>query len=332
MGAIRIGKLSAELGLPIKTVRRLADNGLIPSTRTSGGHRVFDLDDVRGALATSPPEAAVTPSTRAGWERVVELRGLREDEVWARAATELGIEARSEEGRIAAYAFTEMLNNAIDHSGGTSAHVQIWQSAGGVAFAVADDGEGIFAHLRAGLGLDRDLDAAVELTKGKRTTMRSRHSGEGIFFTSKAVGMLRLTANGLRLTFDNIRADYALGRVRTGLGTVVEGTIPRPPARSLRDVFAEYTDGDGAFTRSRPAVKLARMGVSFVSRSEARRVLDGMGEFSAIDLDFAGVEEVGQGFVDEALRVWPSLHPGVSVKAINTNDAVAFMVRRAGSA
>jgi len=58
-------------------------------------------------------------------------------------------------------------------------------------------------------------------------------------------------------------------------------------------------------------------------------VMADMTDFDDIDIDFAGVDDVGQGFVDEILRVWPSEHPGIRVHPINMNDAVAFMVRRA---
>ena len=67
----------------------------------------------------------------------------------------------------------------------------------------------------------------------------------------------------------------------------------------------------------------------FVSRSEARRVLTGMTDFEDIDIDFTGVDDVGQGFVDELMRVWPSQNPGIRIHPINMNDAVAFMVGRA---
>jgi hypothetical protein len=48
----------------------------------------------------------------------------------------------------------------------------------------------------------------------------------------------------------------------------------------------------------------------------------------AVEVDFAGEPEVGQGFVDELLRVRPNGHPGKAVTPINMNPAVEFMVRR----
>jgi hypothetical protein len=68
---------------------------------------------------------------------------------------------------------------------------------------------------------------------------------------------------------------------------------------------------------------------TFVSRSEARRLLDGLeDDFEIVEVDFAGVTDVGQGFIDELLRVWPTTHPGTTVIPINMNPAVEFMVRR----
>jgi anti-sigma regulatory factor (Ser/Thr protein kinase) len=329
MNGIRIGALSEALGIPMKTLRRLADNDEIPSARTSGGHRTFDLDGVRGALSGHFPEASIVPRSPADWHGHFELVGLHEDQVWSTIVGALKIKQRAESGRIAAYSFTEMLNNAIDHSSGNAVDIDAWVSDGAFAFRIEDDGRGVFNRLRSGLGLGRDIEAAGELTKGKRTTSRERHTGEGIFFTSKVVGVLRLSANGLRLTFDNARGDVALGISRVTRGTTVEASIPDRPARTLRDVFEEFTDDNQAFAKSRPVVTLFGAGITFVSRSEARRLMDAMDAFETIDIDFAGVEDVGQGFVDEALRVWPSLHPGIQVNPINMNEAVEFMVNRA---
>ena len=98
--------------------------------------------------------------------------------------------------------------------------------------------------------------------------------------------------------------------------------------RSLADVFGEFTS-DHAFVRTRPAVKLFAIGTSFVSRSEARRLLDGLdADFETVEVDFTGVADVGQGFVDELLRVWPSAHPGKAVVPTNMNAAVDFMIQR----
>jgi STAS-like domain of unknown function (DUF4325) len=136
-----------------------------------------------------------------------------------------------------------------------------------------------------------------ELSRGNDTADPAHHSGEGIFFTSKVA--------------DHFQVDPHADRV-------------------VDDVFREFTE-DHAFVRTRPVAKLFEIGTTFVARSEARRLLDGLAaDFETVEVDFAGVTDVGQGFVDELLRVWPATHPGKVVIPINMNPAVDFMVRRHG--
>jgi hypothetical protein len=82
------------------------------------------------------------------------------------------------------------------------------------------------------------------------------------------------------------------------------------------------------FSRTRTVVRLFSFGVEFISRSEAKRLMHGLERFSEVLIDFAGVEAVGQGFVDEALRVWPNQHPQTAVQPIGMTGPVEFMVRR----
>jgi hypothetical protein len=76
-------------------------------------------------------------------------------------------------------------------------------------------------------------------------------------------------------------------------------------------------------------VKLFGLGRDFVSRSEARRILEGLDRFREVIVDFEGVPSVGQGFADEVFRVFPSRHPGVRLVPIRMNDEVNFFVERA---
>jgi anti-sigma regulatory factor (Ser/Thr protein kinase) len=226
------------------------------------------------------------------------------------------------------YAFTEMLNNAIDHSASDTVTITWWVDTDQWSFEVRDYGVGAYLKLREGLHLASDFEAVQELSKGKRTTDKQRHTGEGIFFTSKAVDIFRLTSSGVRWTVDNLRDDTALGVVPASKGTSVVCQIDPNTDRSLAGVFLEFSR-DHAFVRTRPVVKLFEIGTTFVSRSEARRLLDGLeSDFDTIEVDFAGVTDVGQGFVDELLRVWPAGHHDKTVIPINMNPAVQFMIGR----
>ena len=112
------------------------------------------------------------------------------------------------------------------------------------------------------------------------------------------------------------------------MGTLVRVEIVPREVRPLHEVFEEYTR-DYRFTRTRTVIKLFAIGVRFVSRSEAKRLLHGLEQFSEVILDFEGVRAVGQGFVDEVFRVWSASHPDVELHPVNMNEAVEFMVRRA---
>ena len=96
----------------------------------------------------------------------------------------------------------------------------------------------------------------------------------------------------------------------------------------LVDIFAPYTH-DFAFDTTRAVVKLFQYGQSFVSRSEAKRLTQGLERFRQVILDFTGVTLVGQGFADEVFRVWARAHPDITLHAENMIPPVAFMVDRA---
>jgi hypothetical protein len=258
---------------------------------------------------------------------------IAEDRVWAEIASachavgELPKVARS----IVQYAFTEMLNNAIEHSGGHEIEVRFEAAPDALAFVIADDGVGAFVNLRKLLRLPSNLVALQELSKGKLTTLPAGHTGEGVFFTSKAARMFEMSSGGLRWTVDNMRGDTAVGSSPVRQGTTVRVEVALRPKRKLDQVFAEYTE-DFAFTKTRVVIKLFTLGTHFISRSEARRVVANLEKWQSVVLDFAGVEEIGQGFADEVFRVWARAHPAIKIEAVSMTAPVAFLVNRARSA
>jgi len=273
-------------------------------------------------------ELTVARWSNPTWERSLPIADLQEDAVWREVVVDLLQDRLSPEARsIAGYAFTEMVNNAIDHSGAATVEVRIWTTRFEIRFEVTDQGRGALPHLQQRLELEDAYDALGELTKGKTTTDPDRHTGEGIFFTSKAVDIFTLESAGLRWTVDNVRQDQAVGTSEIEHGTRVRWELDPETQRSLADVFGAYTE-DHEFTRTRTVVRLFGFGVRFVSRSEAKRLMRGLERFKHVTVDFAGVEEVGQCFVDEALRVWPRLHPETTVEPVGMSGPVEFMVRR----
>ncbi len=257
--------------------------------------------------------------------------GLAEDKVWD-ALSERSSALASLTGEVSSifyFALTEMVNNAIDHSGATEIEVLIEPGEGRLAFEVIDDGEGIFEHVRSKMGLGSALEALQEISKGKVTTMPEKHTGEGIFFSSKIACLFEIESGVLHWTVDNTLGDMAVGAAAQRKGTRVRFESTLVPRQTLESLFAEYTD-DLAFNKTRTTVRLFAIGARFVSRSEAKRLLRGLDRFEHVTLDFKGVESIGQGFVDEVFRVWAREHPKVTLAPVNMVEPVAFMVRRGG--
>lgn len=263
--------------------------------------------------------------------RILKNRGLEEDVVLRQIKSESGVwqGLRSNVARILEYAFTEMLNNAIDHSGAASIRVRFKRSEGAVRFTVTDRGIGIFRKIMKVRGLASELEALQDLIKGKQTTDPSRHSGEGIFFTSRVADKLVIKGSSKKLTFDNEIPDVFVEETPRIKGTEVQFTIRERSARQLAKVFEEYAGDAFEFSKTVVTVELFRAKGMLVSRSEARRILAGLDEFKTVVLDFAKVRAIGQAFADEVFRVWQARHPSVTIESRNANESVRFMIQHA---
>lgn len=233
---------------------------------------------------------------------------------------------------IFSYAFLEMLNNAIEHSGSKHIEVEVAKSNAHLTFIVNDFGIGVFLNVMRRRDLRSELEAIQDLLKGKTTTHPQAHSGEGIFFTSKVGDMFILESFHHRLRVDNRIEDYFIeDRRRPKKGTQVTFSLSEKTQRRLEDVFRRYTvdDSKRAFDKSEIKVKLFALGTGYVSRSEARRMLVGLDKFRSIVLDFHRVPTIGQAFADEVFRVFRLRRPDITIIPINMNETVKFMVDRA---
>jgi hypothetical protein len=232
---------------------------------------------------------------------------------------------------ICQYGFTEMLNNAIDHSGSRDAILRIEQTYSTISMTVIDHGIGIFEKIRRDFELADPRSALLELSKGKLTTAPTRHSGEGIFFTSRMFDQFQIRSG--YLFYSRVRHDDSDWLIETKdkpayeIGTGVVMTVATDANWTTREVFEKYSnDGDG-FRKTHVPVLLARYGgEQLVSRSQAKRVLARFDAFSEVLLDFQGVPEIGQAFADEIFRVFQRSHPDVHVIAINTSPAIEKII------
>ena len=227
------------------------------------------------------------------------------------------------------YAFTEMLNNAIEHSTSEKIDVVVMRTATDIRFMVADRGIGIFNNIMKKKRLGTTIEAIQDLLKGKETTEPAAHSGEGIFFTSKIADLLTIKSFEKKLVFDNARQDIYVKDVKPVRGTRVDFVLGLRSKKKLVDLFDKYTDESFQFSKTEVKVKLYHQDVDYVSRSQARRILTGLEKFKTIELDFKDVKTIGQAFADEVFRIWQAQHKDVKFVIKDANGNIMIMIKRA---
>ena len=259
-----------------------------------------------------------------------------EDLVWRSDVAEVLGDLPGNARGIWHYGFTEMFNNAVDHSTGSKITVAIKTTAVIAEMLILDDGVGIFRKIRRERGLFDDRHAILELWKGKLTTDPQRHTGEGIFFTSRMFDAFDILSGGVFLAHEFGRQeDWMLERPAQDAGTAVLLRLDNDTPRTTREVFDQFTgsEDEPVFNKTVVPVRLAQYGNDqLISRSQAKRVLARIDLFSTALLDFEGVPAIGRAFADEVFRVFRRDHPDVSIVPVNDNPEVKRMIARAWSA
>lgn len=232
------------------------------------------------------------------------------------------------------YGFTEMFNNAIDHSEGHAISVRLSKSAVETEVFLFDDGVGIFKKIQKELGLLDERHSVLELAKGKLTTAPDRHSGEGIFFTSRMFDDFDIVSGGIYFSHKfGEQEDWIHERKQFSSGTAVWMKLNNHTSRTDKKIFDQFSSGDDyGFNKTVVPVKLAQYGSDrLISRSQAKRLIVRFERFKTVVLDFDDVDAIGQAFADEVFRVFQNQHPDIELVPVNANEEVIRMVKRATS-
>ncbi|HPO05567.1 MAG TPA: DUF4325 domain-containing protein [Candidatus Gracilibacteria bacterium] len=229
--------------------------------------------------------------------------------------------------RIINYTFTEMLNNSIDHSQAKKVDISLTLSKTFISFKIKDEGVGIFKNIQKFFHLDNEIEAIQDLLKGKNTTNNQRHSGEGIFFTSKIASKFEIRSSNYALLFQE-----GIPKIKSDLekfsGTEVSFFLNLDAKKLLKQVFDEYTNEDFEFSTTKIFVQVFEMGLELFSRSQAKRLLNNLDKFNHIILDFSQISFIGQGFADEIFRVYQNDHPETKIEYQNAEPTVEFMIKK----
>lgn len=261
---------------------------------------------------------------------------LEEDRIFNNDILPLVVHLSPNTRDILRYVFTEMMNNAIEHSSASTIQCTVIMSFLNTGIMINDDGIGIFKKIQdyfANKGENISIDEAVEaLFPGKLTTDEKNHSGEGIFFSSRAADAFGILSSGKLFAHNNFNEriiditdiEYA----GTTNGTCVVLQVANNSPKRIKDVFDMYSNAERGFFKTQiPIAHMFSSGYP-VSRSEARRLATLVSGFEEITLDFKDVPEIGQAFTHELFVVFQNQHPEIIMNTVNTCKDVDDMITR----
>jgi anti-sigma regulatory factor (Ser/Thr protein kinase) len=288
----------------------------------------------RGKTRARHYKIAAIPVWHRRYERVP---GLEEDRVWTN-------DIKLQLGNLATNVlniwhtgFTEMFNNAIEHSESTFIWVYIGKTAIDCQMMIYDDGIGIFDKIQRIFNLEDPRHAILELAKGKLTTDSSHHSGEGIFFTSRMFDSFDILSKCVAWAHEfGKEEEWIIERQNRAdvPGTAVFLKLGNHTAKTAAAIYRDYAAGEEyGFKKTVVPVRLAQYGNDqLVSRSQAKRLLSRVDKFKLVLLDFENVSGIGQGFADEIFRVFKNSHPEIEIEPINASEEIRMMIAHAQSA
>lgn len=310
-------------------VRLAAEAGI---SRQAASSRLVQAKKIGAIKSSGTGRGVVYELVNKKASQTYQREGLSEDTVWRELCLPFFKGAPPNVLSIWHHGITEMINNAIDHSGSETVQVVIQQNALYSDCRVIDKGEGIFLKIQKALDLYDTREAILELAKGKFTTDPANHSGEGIFFSSKMFDSFVIMSDELSFVhLGNDQPDVLLtSESKKIVGTTVCMRLENASTRTSEEVFNNYALPDEfSFAKTLVPVKLAQHeGERLVSRSQAKRLTRRFERFEHVLLDFDGVTSIGQAFADEVFRVFANSHPKVKLVEMRANEAVAAMIHR----
>ncbi len=260
------------------------------------------------------------------------LHGLQEDLPWQRDfAPHFALPKHVE--RMVQHGFTELVNNAADHSGGTSVTVSLRQTPTHVQLLVSDDGIGVFDRICTAFSLEDPGHAMLELSKGRLTSSPEAHTGRGLFFCSQLADVFDIHANNTayqRRAWET--AGWRKGKPLPRQGSSIYMAIALNTTRTLDGVMAAWsTAGDGiAFDQTVVQLRLlVSEGQALDSRAQGRRVGSRLAAFKRAEISFEGVTDVGHGFADELFRVFARANPQVNLVPTHTTPRIDALIKAA---
>lgn len=233
------------------------------------------------------------------------------------------------------YAFTEMFNNAIEHSEAKKIICVVVANHASTRILIFDSGIGIFNKIQKYYNYESLDDAIGELFKGKLTTDSENHTGEGIFFTSRLMDTFITVSSKKYFSHNNyyevsetLNDSDLLNKLIEDRGTIVYMQLANRSHKQIKEVFDMFSSTDTGFNKTNIPMKNV-FGNNFpVSRSQAKRLYNRLDKFDEVELDFLDVDEIGQAFAHELFVKFANAHKGIKITVSNANKDVQGMIDR----
>lgn len=315
-----ISKVADAFGISMTSVKRYIDSEI------SEGHIVTEKTNKCGYKLVD---------SVSSFEYIIDEIGNCDELIMDDVCPLLNCNAYSK--RIWDYVLCEIFNNALEHSKGTNVKVSLKYNYLFSQIIISDNGVGVFKNIvdymnNNGQNRFNLKDSVVELYKGKFTSCPERHSGEGIFFSTKLLDQISIISDGMIFKsgyngdLDIINSHLLSYAMKfTDKGTVVVMQLENNCKRNIKEVFDFYADVDEGFIKTKIPVFEACLDRNPLSRSQARRICSRLNNFKEVILDFEKVEYMAQGFADEIFRVFHNDYPDVVLTPINMNEETRNM-------
>jgi anti-sigma regulatory factor (Ser/Thr protein kinase) len=261
------------------------------------------------------------------FEKNIQLSSMKDEfRLWLQEIKPIFKDKQDNFISICEYGVTEMVNNIIDHAEATEFKIEIVEIDKKIKIILKDNGVGIFQKILQKFNLDSELHALIELIKGKLTTAPEGHTGEGIFFTSRCFDNFILVSGKLRVEFFG---DICHAKViEEERGTYLEMSLDIETTKTIKSIFDQFCgeEENYVFSKTRFSISIAQNEGNLISRSQAKRIAARLEQFLDVEINFSGVDSIGQGFADELFRVWKNKNPKTQLHAINANNDVRKMI------
>lgn len=224
------------------------------------------------------------------------------------------------------YVMSEMVNNVMDHSESETLNMIVFQDYLKTTVIIDDNGVGIFKKIKEHFDMPSIDDAICELFKGKLTTNETCHSGEGIFFSSRIMDTFEIYSDSKHFSINRLN-DWELHDWQSAIdkkGTTLIMSLSNRSTKKLVDIFNAYSNVDGGFKKTVIPLRYI-FESSPISRSQAKRVCARLQNFSKVEIDFEGIEWVGQAFMHEIFSVFCKSHEGIELVPTNMNKTCQDM-------